>query len=140
LPTVILPILLRHRAPFAASAALAAGCVVSGIPTFDQFRLGVAIPAAMLILYSLARDADRARALAGLALVLAGMIFIGFTDVVLRDQGGVVAMVAFSFPLCIGMWAGGRFVRSRDQVAEELAERSRLLERQREQTAELAVE
>jgi signal transduction histidine kinase len=68
------------------------------------------------------------------------MVFIGFTDVVLRGEGGVVNMVLFSFPLCIGIWAGGRLVRSRDRVAQELAERSRLLERQREQTAQLAVE
>jgi signal transduction histidine kinase len=140
LPTVILPILLRRRAPFAAASLLAAGCVVSGIPTFDQFRLGVAIPAALAILYSLARDTDRPRAIGGLLLVLAGMVFIGLTDVVLTDEGGVGAMVSFSFPLCIGVWGGGRLVRSRDRVAQELTERSRLLECQREQTAELAVE
>jgi signal transduction histidine kinase len=140
LPTVIVPILLRRRAPFAAAAALAAGCVVSGIPTFDQFRLAAAIPAAMLILYSLACRAERPRALAGLALVLAGMVFIGFTDVALDEGGGVVGMVLFSFPLCVGIWAAGRLVRSRERVADELAERSRLLERRREETAELAVE
>jgi signal transduction histidine kinase len=140
LPTVILPILLRRRHPFAAAAALAAGCVVSGVPTFDQFRLGVAIPAALLILFPLARQVDRPHAVGGLLLVLAGMVFIGLTDVVLTDQGGVVDMVLFSFPLCIGIWAGGRLVRSRDIVAGELGERSRLLERQREQTAQLAVE
>jgi signal transduction histidine kinase len=140
LPTVILPILLRRRAPFAAAVALAAGCVVSGIPTFDQFRLGVAVPAAMLILYSLAREADRPSALGGLALVLSGMVFIGFTDVVLTDNGGVAAMVAFSFPLCLGIWSAGRVVRSREHVAAELTERSRLLESQREETASLAVE
>lgn len=140
LPAVVLPILLRRRRPFAAAAALAAGCVVSGIPTFDQFRLAVAVPAAMLVLYPLARQTDRRHALGGLALVLAGMVFIGLTDVVLHEEGGVAAMVAFSWPLCIGVWAGGRLVRSGDEVAEDLAERSRMLERQREQTAELAVE
>ncbi|MFL5825199.1 MAG: sensor histidine kinase [Thermoleophilaceae bacterium] len=140
LPTLLVPVLFRRRAPFAAAVALAAGCVVSGIPTFDQFRLGVAVPAAMLVLYSLGRGTDRDRALGGLALVLAGMVFIGLTDVVLTDEGGVVAMVVFSFPLCIGTWSGGRLVRSRERVAEDLAERSRQLEQQREQTAELAVE
>ncbi|HEX8857372.1 MAG TPA: hypothetical protein VF752_17390 [Thermoleophilaceae bacterium] len=140
LPTVIAPILLRRRAPFGAAVALAAGCVISGIPTFDQFRLGVAIPAAMLVLYSLASRRDRWHAVIGLVLVLAGMVFIGLTDVVLTDEGGVGAMVVFSFPLCIGTWVAGRLVRSRDQVAAELVERSHLLERQREQTAQLAVE
>ncbi len=140
LPAVVLPILLRRRAPFAAAVALAAGCVISGIPTFDQFRLAAAVPAAMLIVYPLAKQADRRHALAGLALVLAGMVFIGFTDVVLRDEGGVGGMIAFSWPLCIGVWAGGRLVRAGDRVADDLAERSRMLERQREQTAALAVE
>lgn len=140
LPVVALPVLWRRRAPFAAAAALAVGCVVSGVPTFSQFRLGVAIPAAMLILYSLASRAERRRALAGLALVLAGMVFIGLTDVVLDDAGGLAGMIVFSFPLCVGSWGMGRLVRSRDLLAGELVERSRVLERRREETAELAVE
>src|SRR5215211_770462 len=139
LPTVILPVLLRRRAPLVAAALLAAGCVVSGIPTFDQFRLAAAVPAAMLILYSLATRAERAQAVGGLALVLAGMVFIGFTDVVLEDNGGPAGFVGFSFPLCIGVWIAGQVVRSREQVADQLAEKSRLLERQREETAALAV-
>ena len=51
LPAVALPILLRWRWPIAAAGALFVGAVVSGLPTFDQFRLGVAIPAALLILF-----------------------------------------------------------------------------------------
>jgi signal transduction histidine kinase len=140
LPAVILPVLLRRRDPFAAAALLAAGCVVSGIPTFNQFRLAAAIPAGMLVAYSLATRTDRPRAELGLALVLAGMVFIGFTDVVLDDEGGPGGMIAFSFPLCIGTWVAGRAVRSRERVAEQLRERSLMLERQREETAALAVE
>jgi len=140
LPAVILPVLLRRRDPFAAAVLLAAGCVVSGVPTFDQFRLAAAIPAGMLIAYSLATRTDRPRAELGLALVLAGMVFIGFTDVVLDDEGGPGGMIVFSFPLCIGTWVAGRAVRSRERVAEQLRERSLTLERQREETAALAVE
>jgi signal transduction histidine kinase len=140
LPTVILPILLRHRAPFAAAAALAAGCVVSGIPTFDQFRVGVAIPAAILILYPLAHDSERPRALAGLGLVLAGMVFVGMTDKVASGAAGVASTVAFAFPVCIVSWGGGRLVRSREQLLAQLAERSELLERRRGHAAALAVE
>jgi signal transduction histidine kinase len=140
LPAVILPVLLRRREPFAAAVLLAAGCVVSGIPTFDQFRLAAAIPAGMLIAYSVATRADRPRAELGLALVLAGMVFIGFTDVVLEDEGGPGAMILFSFPLCTGTWVAGGIVRSRERVAEQLRERSLMLERQREEIAALAVE
>jgi signal transduction histidine kinase len=140
LPAVILPVLLRRRAPVAAAALFAASCVVSGFPTFDQFRLAAAVPAGMLISYSLGARIDCSKAAGGLALVLAGMVFIGFTDVVVEDEGGPAAMVLFSFPLCTGVWIAGRVVRSREQVADQLRARSILLERQREETAALALE
>jgi signal transduction histidine kinase len=94
----------------------------------------------MLILYSLATRTDRAQAVRGLALVLAGMVFIGFTDVVLTDTGGPAGFAVFFFPLCMGVWIAGRVVRSGEQVAEQLADKSRLLEHQREETSALAVE
>src|SRR3954471_6200696 len=83
LPTLLLPILWRRRDPFAAACALAAACVVSGIPTFDQFRLVAAIPAAILVLYTLATTSAWPRAVAGLAVVLAGLAFVGATESVL---------------------------------------------------------
>jgi signal transduction histidine kinase len=146
LPAVVLPILWRRRAPFAAACAFSVGCVISGIPTFDQFRLASAVPSALLILFALASRAERARALGGLALVLAGIAFIGATDVVIARSAqdgtgdGIVGYFIFTFPLCGGIWATGRIVWSRKRVAERLAERSRQLDLQREQTAALAVE
>jgi len=139
IPTLILPILLRHRAPFAAAVTFAAACVVSGIPTFDQFRVPVAIPAALLIVYSAGRETDLARAIGGLTCVLAGLVVIGLTDPVIDDAGGVIAMITF-LPLYGLLWGAARLVTSGDQVAARLAERSEHLERQREQTAGLAVE
>ena len=140
IPALILPFLLRRRAPFAAAAAFAAGCVVSGLPTLDQFRIPVAIPVALLIVYPLGRGTEQRAALGGVLLVLAGTIFIGATDPVVADNGGIFGTIAFAVPLYTGIWAGGRLVRSGDTLAEQLAERSRSLELQREQTAELAVE
>lgn len=141
LPAAVLPIMLRRRAPFAAACALALGCVVSGIPTFDQIRLTVAVPAALLIVFSLGGSADRTRALGGLAVVLAGLAFVGATDAVVRDPGSsFIGFIVFSFALCGVIWAAGRLVWSRQLVAEQLRQRSRELERQREQTAALAVE
>lgn len=131
---VTLPVIWRRRAPLAAAAALAAGTVLSGIPTFDQVRCGVAIPAALLILYSVAARRPRDPALGALALILAGMVVLLFTDPQL-DVGA-----AFILPLCAGVWWTGRLVRSRDRVAAELAERSRLLAQTREDQARLAVE
>ena len=103
LPAVILPLFLRGRAPLAAAALVTAGIVVTGIPTFDQFRCGVALPPALMILFVLATREELPRALIGLALVLAGMVFLGFTDQILEDD--VVGMVIFSWPLCGGIWA-----------------------------------
>lgn len=140
LPAVALPILLRWRWPFAAALALFAGAVVSGVPTFDQFRLGVAIPAGMLILFPLASRFELPRAAVGLGVVLGAMVLVGVTDRVLDDSGGLAAMVLFSFPLCLVSWGAGRAVWSRDRIADRLAAQTEQLERQRERTAQLAVE
>ena len=140
LPVVVVPVLWRRRWPLAAAIALFAGAVISGIPTFDQFRLGVAIPAAMLVLFSLASRCERRRALAGLGFALAAMVFVGETDAVLRGNGGLAAMILFSFPLCLVAWGAGRAAWSRDRLADQLTAQSELLERRRERTAELAVE
>jgi signal transduction histidine kinase len=134
IPAATLPVAWRRRAPLAAAAALTAGIVVSGIPTFDQTRCGVAIPAALLILFSLSARPDRNQALAGLGLVLAGMGFLLFTDSQL-DAGAL-----FILPLAAGVWAAGRVAGSRSRVAAALAERSQMLVDTRAETAELAVE
>jgi len=138
MPFVVLPLLLRGRAPLLAAAAFAAGAVISGVPTFDQLRCGLAMPVALLILYSLGARAPLREAVGGLLLVLAGLLFIGYTDVVLEGDG--VGFATFAFPLCAGTWWAGRVVGSRDAVAAELQTRSLALERQREQTARMAVE
>jgi signal transduction histidine kinase len=134
IPAVTLPVAWRRRAPLAAAAALTAGIVISGIPTFDQTRCGVAIPAALIILFSLAARPQRNEAVAGLTLVLAGMGFLLFTDPQL-DAGAL-----FILPLCAGVWAAGRVAGSRGRVAAALAERSRTLVDTREENAQLAVE
>jgi hypothetical protein len=140
LPTLLLPILWRRRNPFAACCALAVGCVVSGIPTFDQFRLVAAIPAALLVLYAVAKRSAWTPAVAGFAIVQAGLAFVGASDSVLEGAGGVAAMVGFSLPLCLVFWGAGRMVWSRERIAAQLRERSEELRRQREATAALAVE
>jgi signal transduction histidine kinase len=140
LPTLVLPVLVRRRHPLGAACAFAAGCVISALPTFNQFRLIVAVPAAMLICYALATRSSRARAGAGLAVVMAGLVFVGATDSVLEGLEGVGGMVAFSFPLCLAVWGAGRLVVSRERLAAQLTERSAQLRLQREATAALAVE
>jgi signal transduction histidine kinase len=133
-PTVTLPLLWRRTAPLAATAAFAAGVVLSGIPTFDQIRCGFAIPVGLILLFTLASDREMRESLYGLALVLAAMVFLMFTDPQL-DPGA-----AFILVLGAGAWGAGRLVRSRRAVAGELAARSDELERTREETAAMAVE
>ena len=94
----------------------------------------------MLILFSVASRCERRRALAGLGFVLAAMVFVGATDRALQGIGGLGQMVLFSFPLCLVSWGAGRAAWSRDRLADRPAAQTELLERQRERTAELAVE
>jgi signal transduction histidine kinase len=131
---VTLPLIWRRTAPLAASAALAAGFAISALPTLSEWRCGVAIPVALAIAFSVAARRDRRDALIGLALLLAGLVVLLFTDPLL-DPGAL-----FVLPLCAGVWWAGRLVRSRNRLAAELAERSRQLAQTREDSARLAVE
>jgi signal transduction histidine kinase len=131
---------VSRRWPFPSTVALLAGTVISGIPTFDQFRFGVAVPAAMVILFRLASRCELRPAVEGLAFALAAMVFVGETDTVINGTNGLAGMILFSFPLCLGSWGAGRAAWSRDRLAKQLAAQSEQLERRRERTAELAVE
>ena len=109
---VTLPVIWRRRAPLRGAAALAVGTVVSGVPTFDQARCGVAIPAALLIALQRRGAAQpRRSALAGLGLVLGGMVVLLFTDPLL-GTGAV-----FVLRCAPASGASGRLVRSRSRVA-----------------------
>jgi signal transduction histidine kinase len=139
LPALLVAVLLRRSHPLGAACVFAVGCVVSGIPTFHQFRLVIAIPVAVAILFPLSR-APRSRALAGLAALLAGLMFVGATESVIHGMPGAASMAAFVVPLSLAVWGAGRIVAARERAAAELARRSERLRRQREATAELAVE
>ena len=132
---VTLPVIWRRRAPLACAGALAAGMVISGIPTFDQVRCGVAIPAALLIAYALGVQEPGRRSIAGLLLLLGGLVFLSFTDANISPS-----VLIFVAPLCAGVWAAGLVVASRTALAAELVARTRALELRREQTARLALE
>lgn len=140
LPLVGLPILLRRARPSTAAALFAAACAISALPTLDQFRIAVAIPAGQLVAYSTATHDERGRAVRGLLLVFAGLTIVGATEAVLDGIGGTLAMIAFAFPVTTVVWGAGRSVRAREHLAAEVAERSARLERRREQTAALAIE
>jgi signal transduction histidine kinase len=140
LPAFLVPVWWRRRDPVVATWVFGAACVVSGIPTFHQFRLLAAIPTALLVLYPLAVRCTQSKAITGLVVVVAGLAFVGATESVVHGAVGVFNMVGYSLPLCLAVWGAGRLVRSRERVANELRERSEQLRRQREATAQLAVE
>lgn len=133
-PFVTVPVFWWRRAPLAAAIGISVGMVVSGIPTFDQVRCGFALPGAMLILFGLGSREERNPGLAGLAAIWGGTVFLMFTDPQI-DFGG-----AFILVLEAGVSGAGRFFRSRTEAAAELSQRTRDLERTREETAQLAAE
>jgi hypothetical protein len=133
-PFVTVPVFWWRRAPYAAAIAIAIGMVISGIPTFEQLRCGFAFPSAFLILFGLGAYDERDRGLLGLVAVLAGMVFIMFTDPQI-DIGG-----AFILIIAAGAWGAGRLYQSRTKVAGELAARTRDLEATRSEAAQAAAE
>jgi hypothetical protein len=140
LPAVVLGVLLRRRRPLAAAGVFAVGCVISAIPTFDQFRLIAAVPAALLISYALGTHSRSRGDVAGLGLIFAGLAFEGATDAAMEDHAGAFLLLLFAAPPCVVAWIGGRVVAARQRLALELAARSTELEDQRDRTAALAVE
>ena len=139
LPAVVLPILARRRWPLGAAVGLLAGAVVSGIPTFDQFRLALVVPAGMLILFSVASRCEQRRAWR--AWDSCSRRWCSWA----RPTGRSRASAGWgrwccSVPACLVSWGAGRAAWSRDRIADRLATQTALLERQREHTADLAVE
>jgi hypothetical protein len=141
MPAATVPVLWWRRAPFGAAIAIAIGMAISGAPTFDQVRCGFALPGAFLILFSLAAQEDRGRALAGLAAVELGVVSLMFTDTVLDvTEGPFDPGALFPLVLCAAVWAAGRLYRARARMVRELADRTDALERARAQTAQVTVE
>jgi hypothetical protein len=134
-PALALPVLWWRRAPLVAAAAFPAGVLVSALPTLDQTRCGVAIPIAMLILLSVGTREALGPALAGLALVMVGMLLLRATDPLLSDSSSL-----FVLPLAAAAWLVGRLVRSHAALAEELAARTARLEERRAGVAALAAQ
>lgn len=139
-PFAVLAVTLRHRRPELAAWAWTAGIVLSAVPTFSQPRCGPGLVAALLILFALGSRAPLRTSATGLLVVLAGTLFLGYTDSSVGEDGDGVLFFVFAGPLLASAWFGGRVIGARDAAAAALAERSRILALQRERTARLAVE
>jgi len=130
-----LPLLWRRRAPLAASLAFPLGVALNAAFAHQGVRCGAALPTAAVLLYSTGVRLDRSPSLAGLTLILGGLVIEDLTDPRL-DAATLIALL----PLGAAAWLAGRVVRSRTAVAGELEEQTRELALQRERTAELAIE
>jgi signal transduction histidine kinase len=132
---VVLLLLLRHRLPFVAPAAvwvLAAGLsFVDGRLVVFANGAYVAGMAASLLLGALP---DRVEARVGLAVVVAGA-----ATVVYNDPNHAAASLVFSPMLFAIVWLGGFALRERALRVEEAEERALQAEREREISARIAV-
>jgi signal transduction histidine kinase len=88
----------------------------------------------IIAVYSVAAHTDlRAAALGGIGLLIAVDSWVSLTP----NNGGTD--LVFISIILLGFWIAGRVVRSRNVLAGTLAERTRELEREREERARLAV-
>ena len=125
---VALPLAWRSRAPLTTTAISAAGFGALGAFA-ERGDLG---PQTVLIPYILTAftagahpDAKRARI--GLAVVLAGHVVAEYSDLIVMG------------PVFVGVWFVGRLAESRRRLAEQLAERATVLERDSTEHARMAI-
>ncbi|MEA2284061.1 MAG: hypothetical protein QOJ21_104 [Solirubrobacteraceae bacterium] len=127
-----LPLAARRRFPLGIPLLAIAAMGISSIwhvPDETSFAVGVV----MLSMYSVAAHTELAKALVGLGAML-GLFIVG----TIVDDNGVEDLLFVSI-ISGGVWATGRMVRSRRQLAAALADRNVLLEHEQEARARQAV-
>jgi glucose-6-phosphate-specific signal transduction histidine kinase len=130
-----MPVAWRRRAPLGCAAAFLAGVAASAAATDEGVRCAAVYPAGMLIGYSVGLRCERTASLAGITMLLTAQLLESVTD----RQVSIAVFPLFGL-LTLGVWMAGRVVRSRSRIAEDLRDRTSALERQREETARLAVD
>jgi signal transduction histidine kinase len=132
---VILPLLLRHRFPFAAPAAL---WVVAAALSFVDGRLiantGGAFLAGFVAAFLLGHLRDPVACRGGLAVVIGGAGVIAYNS----PDLGTSQMLFVPLMFTVG-WLGGYALRERVARAEAAEERATQAEHERETTARIAV-
>src|SRR5581483_4485839 len=134
---LVVPLLLRRRAPFAVTALVFGGVVAYSVWHGSPEGLELIGPVTVAA-YSVAAHAPRPRAVAGLALFVACYAVYAAYDPNVTQHGRAAAenewAAAFFGAALVAVWLLGVFVRSRREAAH-LATRSARAERE----AELAV-
>jgi signal transduction histidine kinase len=132
---IVLPLLFRHRYPFAAPVAL---WLIAALLSFVDGRLIVfafgAQVAGLIAAYLLGNLRETAQARIGLAVVVFAMVVIGYNDPS-RSLGSLIFMPL----LFVIAWLAGFALRERAVQAEAAEQRAERAEREREVAARLAV-
>jgi signal transduction histidine kinase len=124
------PLAWRRRAPFAAALTVVAALLVQVALEPSPHAVDPQFLVWIVTSYSVAAHTDIFRAAVGLSLLIVAV------DVWASYTGDDLVFVPV---ILAGFWIAGRVVRSRNLIAAQLAERTRELERERKDTARLAV-
>ncbi|MEJ7714402.1 MAG: hypothetical protein WKF40_01335 [Thermoleophilaceae bacterium] len=132
---VTVPLAWRRVAPLGALAVTVGALLVHMALFHEVVRCGVAFPVLLLLIFAVAARLDLSRALAGLAVGLAGGVAVALFDPVL----GGLSDVAFIAPLMAVVWGIGRVVHARGLLAGDLEARTNELRVARDDRARLEV-
>lgn len=130
-----MPLAWRRAAPLGALAVTVGALLVHIALFHDVVRCGVVFPVLLLLLFAVAARLHLSRALAGLAVGLAGGVAVTLLDPVL----GGVSDVAFLAPLLTAVWGIGRVVYARGRLTGDLDARTNELRVARDDRARLEV-
>ncbi len=128
------PVAWRRAHPLGAVATMAVGALFNAIVIGTFVRCGGALPALILVTYSVGARLQLRPAVAGAVLTVVAVVAQAHSDPQLKgfSVGGSVFLLA--------MWGVGRLVRSREGMVAVLRSRTDALHEQRDRTAKLAVE
>ncbi|WP_308469867.1 sensor histidine kinase [Kineococcus rubinsiae] len=130
------PLALRRVQPALSGVVVAVG----GLLQLQQVNTALLADVAVLFsLYALAAYAPRWASLGGLVLALIGSALVALRYYSLEGFVVLAIVALFSAVTSLASWALGSFQRVRRQYVEQLAERARLLEVERENESRLAV-
>lgn len=131
---VTIPVIWRRRSPLAVVGAVVVALALNVVLVGDLIRCGVVFPTLFLMAFTVAGRLDRVPALAGLGIALVGVVLVSTTDPVIAPD-----VIPVFGGLTAAMWAVGRVVRSRMQLAGELAKRNEELRARRDERAAMQV-
>src|SRR3954468_636962 len=131
------PLLWRRAAPIGALAGMLVALLANVALFGDQLvRCGVVLPFALILAFAAGAHRPRNPALLGLALAEALVLVVCLTD---GPTGAPLSAMIFCGPAVLVAWGGGRVVRARSRMLDELEVRTSALRRARDERPRLEV-